>query len=128
MLIGFGATGLLARPLLGGMLLLGVAIAGGVLFEALIVGPFWRFLFRFASNPAVTLESAITDLATAVTSFDAKGQGLISVDVDGQIVQCLAFLRAEDKAAGLRVRSGDAVRIEDVDASRGRCTVSVVRS
>ncbi|MBI1809227.1 MAG: hypothetical protein HYR75_04955 [Gemmatimonadetes bacterium] len=125
MLVGFGATGLLAHRFLGGVVLLGVALAGGVLFEALIVGPFWRFLFRFASNPLVTLESAITDLATAVTSFDAQGKGLIAVDVDGQVVQCLATLRVEDKAAGRRVRSGDSVRIEDVDAARGRCTVSV---
>ena len=48
---------------------------------------------RFASTPASMLESAVTDEATAVTSFDANGQGIVSVEVDGQIVQILATLQ-----------------------------------
>jgi translation initiation factor IF-1 len=124
LLVGFGAGGLLAQPL-GEPWRLGAAILGAAAFEALLVGPIWRFLFRFESNPAATLESAIEDDARAVTGFDANGNGLVAVDVDGQIVQLLATLVPDDRARGVRIRSGDVVRIADVDAARGRCTVRV---
>lgn len=124
-LVGFGAGGLLAAPL-GEPWRLGSAIIAAVGFEALVVGPLWRFLFRFESSPALTLESAIEDDARAVTGFDANGCGLVALDVDGQIVQLLATLSAEDRSRGVRVRTGDLVRIAEVDASRGRCTVRVV--
>jgi len=82
---------------------------------------------RFASAPAVTLESSVTDEATAVTSFDANGQGIISLEVDGQVVQILATLRADDRALGAaRVRAGQRVRIDEVDAAQNRCTVSLI--
>ncbi|MCX5766430.1 MAG: hypothetical protein NTZ43_04285 [Gemmatimonadetes bacterium] len=132
-LVGFGTTGIILRGLLGAIPVVGpiavlaAAVAGGVLFELLLVGPFWNFLFRFASNPALTLESALTDTAMAVTGFDANGQGLIAVDVDGQVVQVLASLRADDRGEARRVRAGEMVRIEEVDTARGRCVVSIVR-
>lgn len=122
LMVGFGAGGLLAEPL-GEPWRLGAAILGAAGFEALFVGPIWRFLFRFESSPAATLESAIEDDARAVTGFDANGNGLVAVDVDGQIVQLLATLIPDDRARGVRIRSGDVVRIADVDAARGRCTV-----
>ena len=122
LMVGFGSGGLLAQPL-GEPWRLGAAILGAAAFEALFVGPIWRFLFRFESSPALTLESAIEDDARAVTSFDANGNGLVAVDVDGQIVQLLATLVPDDRARGVRIRSGDVVRIADVDAARGRCTV-----
>ena len=124
LMVGFGAGGLLAQPL-GEPWRLGAAILGAAAFEALLVGPIWRFLFRFESSPAATLESAIEDDARAVTGFDANGNGLVAVDVDGQIVQLLATLIPDDRARGVRIRSGDVVRIADVDAARGRCTVRV---
>src|SRR5581483_8495139 len=89
-LLGFGAAGELVRGVLHEPLQLGAAVVGGVLFERLLVTPLWNFAMRFASTPALTLESAITDEATAVTSFDANGQGIVSIEVDGQVVQCLA--------------------------------------
>jgi translation initiation factor IF-1 len=122
LMVGFGAGGLLAQPL-GEPWRLGAAILGAAAFEALLVGPIWRFLFRFESTPAVTLESAIEDDARAVTGFDANGNGLVAVDVDGQIVQLLATLAPDDRARGVRIRTGDVVRIAEVDAARGRCTV-----
>lgn len=125
--LGFGTAGELLRPMLGGPLLVAAAIAGGVLFERLIVSPLWNFTMRFASAPAVTLESAVSDEATAVTSFDANGQGIVSLEVDGQVVQILATLRADDRALGAaHVRAGQRVRIEDVDAAQNRCTVSLI--
>lgn len=123
-LVGVGAAGLLLDPFLGGVLLLAAAVAAGFLFEGLLVRPFWNFFFRFASTPAQTLESALMDRATAVTGFDAQGQGLVSIVLDGQIVQLLGTLRPEDRATGVRVRAGDALTVEEVDGKRNRCIVS----
>lgn len=122
LLIGFGAGGLLAQPL-GEPWQLGAAILGAAAFEALLVGPIWRFLFRFESSPAATLESAIEDDARAVTGFDTNGNGLVAVEVDGQIIQLLATLASDDRSRGVRVRTGDVVRVAEVDAARGRCIV-----
>ena len=122
LLIGFGAGGLLAEPL-GEPWRLGAAILGATAFEALLVGPIWRFLFRFESSPAATLESAIEDDARAVTGFDTNGNGLVAIEVDGQIIQLLATLADDDRSRGVRVRTGDVVRVAEVDAARGRCTV-----
>lgn len=123
-LVGLGATGLLVQEWLGGPVLFVVALAGGLVFEKALVAPFWNFLFRFASRPALTLESALMDTATAVTGFDRNGQGLVSIELDGQVVQLLATLRPEDRARGVRVRAGDALLVEEVDGARNRCTVS----
>ena len=123
-LVGFGATGLLLRPFIGGVALVALALLGGVAFERFVVAPLWRFLLRFASAPARTLESALLDEARAASGFDANGQGLVALEVDGQVVQVLGTLRREDRALGLRVRAGDRLRVEDVDPERHRCTVS----
>jgi hypothetical protein len=122
LLVGFGAGGLLAAPL-GEPWRAGAAVLAAAAFEGLLVGPLWRMLFRFESAPAVTLESAIEDDARAVTGFDAEGHGLVALDVDGQIVQLLATLSADDRARGVRVRTGDLVRVSSIDAARNRCTV-----
>src|SRR2546430_2367699 len=66
-LIGFGTTGLLLRGVLVEPLAFGAALAGGVVFERGIVGPVWNFLLRFASAPALTLESCIQDEVRAAT-------------------------------------------------------------
>src|SRR5262249_19665751 len=114
-LVGVGATGLLAGKVLGGPILLAAALVGGAAVERFIVRPIWDFLFRFESSPAATLESAILEEGRAVMDFDRAGQGLISVDLDGQIVQLLGELRPEDKELGVRVRRGGRIRIEAVD-------------
>lgn len=125
--LGFGAVGALLRPVLGGPILLTAAIAGGIAFERVIVSPLWNFAMRFASTPASMLESAVSDEATAVTSFDANGQGIVSIEVDGQIVQILATLQRDDRMlGGDRVRVGQRVRIDDVDAEKNCCTVSLI--
>jgi hypothetical protein len=124
--VGFGATGLILRPMLGeGIILFGSALALGVVFERALVTPIWNFAFRFASNPAVSLESAIMSDATAVTAFDANGQGLIAVEVDGRLVQVLGTLQTVDRELRSRVVAGSRLRIEAVDAARNRCTVSL---
>ncbi len=125
--LGFGTVGELVRPILGGPLLFVAAIAGGIALERLLVAPLWNFAMRFASTPAATLESAVSDEATAVTAFDANGQGIVSIEVDGQIVQILATLQPADRTlGGARIRVGQRVRIDDVDSQRHRCTVSLI--
>jgi len=122
--IGFGTTGLAIRSALSRSLTLVAAVAGGLLFEQLLVGPVWNFLMRFASAPALTLESVLQDEVQAVTGFDANGHGLVTAEVDGQVVQVLATLRPEDRATGVRIRAGDRLRVEEVDGRRNRCVVS----
>jgi len=124
--LGLGTAGLLLRGVLVEPILFAAALAAGVLFERVIVAPVWNLTFRFASNPAATLESAVMDEATAVTAFDRNGQGLIAVEVDGQMVQILGTLQSGDRAMNVKVPAGSRLRIEDVDAARNRCTVSLI--
>ena len=123
-LLGVGAAGLLLRPVLhGGVLLGAAALALGVAFERGAVAPMWRFVERFTSAPAMTLETALYDHAHAASGFNARGEGLVALELDGQVVQLLGRLRPEDLSR--RVRAGDRLRVEAVDAERSRCTVSV---
>jgi hypothetical protein len=124
MLLGFGTSGLLFRSVLPEPLLAITAVLGAVLFERAIVSPLWSATLRFASAPAATLESSVTDTATAVTSFDANGQGIVALEVDGQVVQVLGTLQTVDRELGVNVRAGERLRIEAVDAARNCCTVS----
>jgi hypothetical protein len=123
-LVGFGATGLVAERLLGPILALPVALVGGLVFETVVVRPIFNSLFRFESQPAQTLESAIMSQGKAVTGFDVNGHGLVSLELGGEVVQILGTLTPDERKAGIRVRAGDSVRIEDVDSTRNRCTVS----
>jgi len=122
-LVGFGAVGLILHPIVPGTLLFALAGLGGLLFEFGVTRPLWNFLFRFESAPAMTLETCVGDEARAATSFDATGNGLVALELDGQLVQLLGSLHPEDREAGVRVRAGDMVRIDEVDAERNRCTV-----
>ena len=123
-LVGVGASGVLLGHWLFEPLVAAGALAGGVLFERYVVTPIWNGLFRFASVPARTLEQAVFEVAQAMTDFDAQGQGLIVLELDGQLVQVLGILQADERAIGVQVRRGDRVRIEEVDAVRNRCLVS----
>jgi hypothetical protein len=124
--LGFGATGLVVRTALSGGIQFAAAVAGGVLFERFLVTPLWNLGLRFESPPALTLESAVGSEASVVSRFDAEGRGLISVELDGQVIQLLGTLRESDRATGARLGAGAQVRIEEVDAQRNRCTVSLL--
>lgn len=126
LLVGFGLTGLVGRHFASGGLLLILAIVGAMVFEFALVGPMWRFLFRFASEPAASLEGSLMSEAHATSGFDVNGNGLVAVEVDGQLMQCLGTLRLSDRELGVRVHAGDRLRVEQVDAARSRCTVSYV--
>jgi translation initiation factor IF-1 len=123
-LVGFGAGGLVMERLVGPVLALPIAVLGGVGFEAFVVRPIFNSLFRFESQPAQTLESALMSEGRAVTGFDANGNGLVAIELGGEVVQVLGTQLAEDRKSGVRIRTGDTVRIEEVDSTRNRCTVS----
>jgi hypothetical protein len=128
-LLGFGASGmLLPRSVLPDSIRLVLALCGGWGFEHFLMAAVWNAAFRFASNPARTLESAVCEEARAVTNFDAAGDGLIAVDLDGQVVQLLGTLTPEARNNGVRVHTGDRLFIEAVDTHRNSCTVSVLQS
>jgi hypothetical protein len=124
--LGFGVSGVVLQTVIGGSFLFAVAVLGALVFELGLMRPLWNFLFRFESAPALTLESCIGDEARAATSFDKQGHGLIALELNGQLVQLLGSLHREDRDAGIRVRAGDPVRIDEVDAERNRCTVRAV--
>src|SRR5438270_114652 len=74
--------------------------------------------------PAQGLEGTLLQSAEAVTAFDANGEGLVRVLVDGQSIDVLARLTEEERREGARVVRGQTVRIEDVDTRSNRCKVS----
>ena len=125
-LFGLGLAGELLRGHLPEAVLLGASVVGAIVFERALVTPLWNLAMRFASRPAETLDAALTDEAVAVTAFDVNGRGIVSVEVDGQIVQILATLQPSDRQLGVRVRAGQRVRIEDVNAAANQCTVSLL--
>jgi translation initiation factor IF-1 len=124
LLVGFGATGLLVGGHATAGIRLGVALLGALAFEALFVRPIWSLATRFASDPAMTLETGVMDDAEAVTGFNAKGEGLVRLDLDGQVVQLLGVLTSSERDAGIRIAAGDRLLVEAVDPARQRCTVS----
>ena len=126
LMLGFGVTGAMLRSVLPGPVLLAAAAVGAVVFERIVVSPVWNFAMRFASRPAETLETAVADEAVTVSSFDDNGQGIVSLELDGQVVQILATLQPQDRLLGARVRAGQRLRIDDVNAARQTCTVSIL--
>ena len=122
LLVGFGATGFLLKPVFGGPVLIALASVGGVFFEGVLVRPLFNLLSRFASDPAMTLESTLGDEVQVVSGFDKQGQGLVALEVDGQIVQLLGTLIPEDRA-GPKVRAGDKLFVRDIDSARHRVVV-----
>lgn len=128
-LLGFGTTGVAANSFLSGAVLMGVSVVGGAVFEGAIVRPLWNFLMGFASQPARMLESRVLEEALAVTNFDADGRGLVSVEMNGEIVQLLARLRPEDRqptTSSTRVRNGDKLMVVEVDAAHNTCVVTPI--
>ena len=126
--LGFGATGMLMQGHGTTPLILLVAVIGAFAFEMLGVSPVWNLCFRFASEPARTLETAVFEEAIAVTNFDASGSGLISIDLDGQHIQVLGNLSRTEPTVGQRILAGDRLFIQAVDAKRNSCTVTAAQS
>jgi hypothetical protein len=125
-LLGLGTAGLVLRHTLGGVPLFGAALLIGAAFERFFLTVLWNFTLRFASRPALTLETAVAGEATAVTAFDASGHGIVQLVVDGQVVQVLGTLTHRERVLGHRVRPGETLRIDEVDAQRNSCRVSLL--
>jgi hypothetical protein len=100
------------------------AVIGAVGFNALLVRPVMRLVMGFASVPARCLAGTLMEPAEAVTAFDANGEGLVRVLIDGQSVDVLARLTDEERRQGARVLRGQSVRVEEVDPHTNRCKVS----
>jgi hypothetical protein len=124
--LGFGAAGSVGREWLGGAPLFLAALLAGLLFERYVLTTLWHLTLRFASQPALTLETAVAGDATAVTAFDADGHGIVQIVLDGQVVQVLGRLTPGSRNLGHRVRAGETLRVEDVDVQRNCCRVSVL--
>lgn len=124
--LGFGAAGTLGRKAIEEPWMLILALVCGLAFELVLFRPMWNLIFRFASAPARTLESAVAEEAIAVTSFDANGNGLVSIDLDGQVRQILAHLSLDARQSSTRVRTGDRLFVEDVDLQKNSCVVSPI--
>jgi hypothetical protein len=123
--LGAGAAGALLVGLgVGTVFAAAGAVAGAIGLNALLIQPLLRLAMGFASEPAQGLEGTIMQSAEAITNFDANGEGLVRVLVDGQSVDVLARLTEEERRQGLRVVRGQAVLIEEVDTHRNRCSVS----
>ncbi len=123
MCLGAGAVGVLAQNIASGYLLAAMAICGALLFNLGVVKPLIGFLLRFASKPAENLEGQIAKEAEAITGFDANGQGLIRLTLDGEYVQLLATLDSLELERGAKVRRGDKLIVVDVDTRKNSCRV-----
>jgi hypothetical protein len=122
--LGAGATGLLVRPYLSPLLAAFAATAGGLGFYGLIVRPMYRLILGFASKPATALEGVVAGEARAVSRFDSSGRGVVSVNVDGQIVRVLAQLEADDREKGVAVTPGETLVVTSVDGEKNVCKVT----
>jgi len=117
--LGFGLTGLLLSGWLPALIVLPLALLGAALFEGLLIRPYWNFLLRFESRPALTLASAAGAPALAATDFDGRGAGLITFELNGETRQMLA----RQQGAGPPVRRGEALTIDQIDEETNACTV-----
>ena len=122
-MVGAGAAGMLARSFIGEPWAAVAALCGAVGFNQGVVKPIWKLVFGFASEPAGNLESCLLQEVEAVTAFDARGEGLVRVVIDGRSEDVLARLTPGDRSSA-RVRRGDRLVIEDVDPATNRCLVS----
>jgi len=121
---GAGAAGMLLEKVLSPAILWTVVVLAGIAFDFLLVRPLFGLLVMFASKPSKGLEGVVALSAEAVTGFDAQGRGLVKVALDGQLVQFLARLTAEEIASGIKVQKGDQVVVTEVNAKANTCSVT----
>ncbi len=125
-MFGGGAVGMIA-VLVGASpkIAFVAAILGAISFQLFIVRPIWKIIFRFESQPAANLEGCVMQEVEVVSAFNARGEGLVRVVVDGRSEDVLAMLLTKGEvAAETRPRRGDRLLIEDVDPKTNTCIVS----
>ena len=122
---GAGAVGEIVRQAgVASALVPIAALFGAIAFNFGIAKPILNTLLRFESRQSAGLEGKVAQQGEAVTRFDAQGRGLVRLDLDGEIVQVLATLDAEERERGVIVARGDPLLILDVDAARNTCRVT----
>nr|WP_309693211.1 hypothetical protein [Armatimonas sp.] len=97
------------------------AALGGIAFWKLVIEPLQELLLRFASEPATNLEGARATEATVQSRFNAAGQGMVSLTVDGQLRRVLAQLAEGDPSA---IKIGEKVVVVEVDTKHNTCRVA----
>lgn len=107
-----------------GAIVAAAAVAGAAGFHLAVLMPVWNLVSRFESRPAGNLEACVLQEVEAVTAFNASGEGLVRVVVDGRSEDVLARLTDDEKARESRPRKGDRLVIQEVDSSRNTCRVS----
>jgi hypothetical protein len=114
-MIGFGLAGIVFGRWLNLPMewTAAIAVANAIVFERFLVRPYWEWIFRFASTPGTNLQGAVATKAIAVTSFNARGRGLVRLTVDGQDRDVLARLIPGTSRG--RVRRGDTLFVERAD-------------
>jgi hypothetical protein len=123
MLTLFGAFGYAFLPILHSWQLAALAaLVPAWAIEYFAVRPLWNAMFQFQGKPTTPIEALVTCDATAVTPF-RNGKGLVSVEHDGRVVQFSA--RLQESHAGVPVKVGDTLCVEEVDAANQRVMVSV---
>lgn len=118
----FGASGQIALSLglgAGWSAVLAVPAAAGM--EWAIVGRLWRLAMRFEGQPSSPMESLLYEEVEAVTAFH-NGKGMVRAVKDGRSVQLMA--RLEEAQTGDDVRTGDRLRILEVDPENERVIVT----
>jgi hypothetical protein len=118
----FGASGQIGVSLglgEGWSALLAVPAAVGL--EWAIVGRIWRFALGFQGQPASPMDALLFEEVEAVTVFH-NGKGVVRAVKDGRSVQFVARLQGNQE--GEAVRTGDRLRILEVDAENERVTVT----
>ena len=92
--LGVGAAGVALQSIktLSPGLVLALALLAGMIFYQLVIKSLMTLVLRFASKPATTLSGALGQEASADSRFDERGQGVITLVVDGHLVRLLATL------------------------------------
>lgn len=122
--LGAGLTGVLLRTVLSPSLLVWAAVAGALTLDFLVIKPMFSLAMKFVTKPSEGLEGTVKVMGEAVTKFDSRGQGIVRLELDGQIIQLLADLDTAERELGESVAKGDTVVVVAVDGKRNRCTVS----
>lgn len=100
------------------------AVLGALVFNFGLAKPILAALLKFESRQSEGLEGSVAQAAEALTRFDAQGRGLVSLALDGQIVQVLGVLDRDEQDRGVTVAKGDSLLVVDVDAARNTCRVT----
>ena len=122
--LGGGATGLLVHSLLSAIWTAIAAFFGALTFYLALVRPIWNVLMRFASEPSKALAGAVAQTAEVVSRFDAQGNGVVRLTLDGQSVRVLAHLEPDIMALHEAIHPGEKLLVTRVDSHANACTVT----